>query len=40
MRLPAEENLWKHGIAFYPDVVGFHHKHNSYDAAQPTKTMV
>ena len=39
MRLPAEENLWKDGIAFYLDGVGFQHKYNPYDEAQSTKTM-
>ena len=39
MRLPAEENLSKNGIAFYLDRVGFQHKYNPYDKAHSTKTM-
>ena len=33
MRLFAEENLWKDGIPFYLDGVGFQHKYNPYDEA-------
>ena len=39
MKLPAEENLWKDGIAFYLDGIGFQHKYNPYDEAQSPKTM-
>ena len=33
MRLLAEENLWKDGIPFHLDGVGFQHKYNPYDEA-------
>ena len=39
MGLPAEENLWKDGIAFYLDGVSFQHKYDLYNEAQSTKTM-
>ena len=39
MRLHAEENFWKDGIAFYLDGIGFQHKYNPYEEAQSTKAM-
>ena len=39
MSLPAKENLWKDGITFYLDGVGFQHRYNPYDEVQLNKTM-